>query len=666
MEEGDLEDVVDAFGAASEIAVTAGCAGVELNAGQWSLLRQFCSGLTNQREDELGMDRSLYLRRVIRAVREAAGPQAVVGLRWSADELAPWAGLVPETAAADGGRDRRRRGRRLRDGRAGVCLRRRRRRSLTATRRRASTSTLCRRCGPALPPAVAVVAQGSIVEPEMAAEIIGTGKADLVEMTRALIADPHLVRKVAAGESRARHGPASCATRPARSATRATRSSPVSPIPAPATRQSTRRRPRRTGRAHRARQGRHRRCSSSAWWAGGPRVRPGRRCGGSRRHVVRARRRSFGGMVLRRLPGARPPAPGTLHRLARVRVPVGGSRPRRRATRCSWKSWTPTTAPSSAAPDRGPGAASYSPSGRSRQSSRRRTSSGRAPARRRRYRARQSSGTPSAAPVGVGAAELLAGSRRSRHPRHPGLRRRPAARPDGRSRPGQRPAAAGRGARSSVASVVRSVEQSAVMVEDRFSGEVRSIEAAVLVDAGHRLPEDTLHRALSGFRPAAHRRGRRRPTDDPRGRPRGAPRRHGGPRGVGGAPPPAVPAVTRGSRRQAALGRLALAPGRAGAGRLSRRRGSPCRPRASATRSCSRRSPSARSRWRTASSSRPTSRTTPSTASRASSTPPTTPPAQPAEPASSSQKSTPPIRPTGPTRSSSTATCPRSSRPTGG
>ena len=40
---------------AAAAAVAAGCDGVELNAGQYSLLRQFCSGLTNLRSDELGV-----------------------------------------------------------------------------------------------------------------------------------------------------------------------------------------------------------------------------------------------------------------------------------------------------------------------------------------------------------------------------------------------------------------------------------------------------------------------------------------------------------------------------------------------------------------------------------------------------------------------------------
>ena len=43
-------------------AVAAGCDGVEINAGQHSLVRQFLSGLTNQRGDEWGADRLRFAR----------------------------------------------------------------------------------------------------------------------------------------------------------------------------------------------------------------------------------------------------------------------------------------------------------------------------------------------------------------------------------------------------------------------------------------------------------------------------------------------------------------------------------------------------------------------------------------------------------------------------
>lgn len=97
MEAADIETVVDGFASAARVAVEVGCDGVEINAGQHSLVRQFLSGLTNHRGDEWGTDRLLFAKQVIRAVRVAVG-EAVVGLRLSCDELAPWAGITPEMA----------------------------------------------------------------------------------------------------------------------------------------------------------------------------------------------------------------------------------------------------------------------------------------------------------------------------------------------------------------------------------------------------------------------------------------------------------------------------------------------------------------------------------------------------------------------------------------
>ena len=197
MEDEDIAAVVEGFAEAAALAAAAGCDGVEVNAGQWSLLRQFCSGLTNVREDDLGSDRAALLARVLDAVRSATA--GVVGLRFSCDELAPWAGLVPSTAAslladlAAVGRfdyvtvvrgSAYGTGATNPDGNVGPGFNR-------------EATALVRSV---LPGSVAVVAQGSIVDPQMAAEIVEGGEADLVEMTRAQLADSSLGAKVLAGD----------------------------------------------------------------------------------------------------------------------------------------------------------------------------------------------------------------------------------------------------------------------------------------------------------------------------------------------------------------------------------------------------------------------------------------------------------------------------------
>ncbi|MFZ9674699.1 MAG: mycofactocin system FadH/OYE family oxidoreductase 1 [Ilumatobacteraceae bacterium] len=197
MEKTDIDDVITGFGDAARVAMSAGCDGVEINAGQHSLVRQFMSGLTNHRGDEFS-DRLLFARRVIETVRRATGPNAIVGLRLSCDELAPWAGITPEMApniAAElsaCGLDY-------------VVVVRGSIFSVEKTRPDFHEPTgfnidVCRAVRAAVPATTAVFLQGSIVDVGQAEWAITDGVCDGVEMTRAQIADPDLVAKVKANE----------------------------------------------------------------------------------------------------------------------------------------------------------------------------------------------------------------------------------------------------------------------------------------------------------------------------------------------------------------------------------------------------------------------------------------------------------------------------------
>jgi 2,4-dienoyl-CoA reductase (NADPH2) len=199
MEPDDIAAVVDGFEDAARLAVaSSGLDGVEVNAGQWSLVRQFLSGLTNVRADEWGEDRTRFARDVIAAVRRGAGPDAVVGLRLSCDELAPWAGVTPEMAVDLA--------RQLVDGVDYVTVVRGSIFTTSATRPDTHVEpgfnlALARTIRAALPPHVVVVAQGSIVDVVQAESAVADGACDAVEMTPAQIAVPDLVRKTAAGDA---------------------------------------------------------------------------------------------------------------------------------------------------------------------------------------------------------------------------------------------------------------------------------------------------------------------------------------------------------------------------------------------------------------------------------------------------------------------------------
>ena len=196
MEHHDIVAVIEGFGEATRLALSAGCDGVEINAGQHSLVRQFLSGLTNQRGDEYA-DRLLFARQVIHAVKSAAiavRADAIIGLRLSCDELAPWAGITPEMAPEIA--------RELCElGIDYVVVVRGSIFSAEKTRPDFHEPTgfnidVCRSIRSALPAHVAVFLQGSIVDAGQAEWAMSDGVCDAIEMTRAQIADPDLVQKI--------------------------------------------------------------------------------------------------------------------------------------------------------------------------------------------------------------------------------------------------------------------------------------------------------------------------------------------------------------------------------------------------------------------------------------------------------------------------------------
>jgi mycofactocin system FadH/OYE family oxidoreductase 1 len=198
MEGAEIDALVDGFAAAAALAAGADLDGVEINAGQHSLLRQFQSGLTNQRGDGYGQDRLLLTEQVLRAVRDALGTGRVLGLRLCCDELAPWAGVTPEMAAEQAVR--------LAGQVDYLVVVRGSIYSVPATRPDLHTEPgaaieLCRQVRAAVDGTAPVVLQGSVVDPGQAQWALGDEAADLAEMTRAQITDPDLVARLRSGEA---------------------------------------------------------------------------------------------------------------------------------------------------------------------------------------------------------------------------------------------------------------------------------------------------------------------------------------------------------------------------------------------------------------------------------------------------------------------------------
>jgi mycofactocin system FadH/OYE family oxidoreductase 1 len=198
MEAAELGLLVAGFAAAADTAVESGLDGVELDIGPLSLLRQFHSGLTNLRSDAYGTDRLRLTTEVLAATRVVIGPNRLLSIRLCCDELAPWAGVTPDQAAEHVERL------------AGLV-------DLVVVVRGGPFSTsayrpdshvppafnldLCRRMRSSVAGRAMVVLQGSVVDPVGAQRALDDGVGDLVEMTRAQIADPALVAAVRRGQA---------------------------------------------------------------------------------------------------------------------------------------------------------------------------------------------------------------------------------------------------------------------------------------------------------------------------------------------------------------------------------------------------------------------------------------------------------------------------------
>lgn len=196
MEQADIHAVIGGFAQVAGYAVQGGADGVELSIADTSLLRQFLSPLTNQRSDTYGgplENRLRFVQETLEAVQAAIGRDHVLGVRFCADELAPWAGLTPEQCLEI----------------ARLLVATERIDYITVTMGSIlSTHMFPFQASMHVPPGYAihlagamkaavhipVFAAGRIMNAPQAERILVEGQADGVEMIRALIADPTLPR----------------------------------------------------------------------------------------------------------------------------------------------------------------------------------------------------------------------------------------------------------------------------------------------------------------------------------------------------------------------------------------------------------------------------------------------------------------------------------------
>ena len=202
MTDEEIEEVIDAFAFAAKVATENGMDGVELHGTHGYLIQQSFSPFANQRDDKWGQD-LYFVKTLARRVREAIGPDKILGFRISAEDF-----IKPE----DGGVGHARLCQiasevvgtgsfnylNHSEGAGGVHYAR----AIGSFRHKfGEYLPLTRNLREAIGGAVPLIGVGKIPTPDLAEQALQAEDCDLVGMTRAQIADPDLVAKVAAGKS---------------------------------------------------------------------------------------------------------------------------------------------------------------------------------------------------------------------------------------------------------------------------------------------------------------------------------------------------------------------------------------------------------------------------------------------------------------------------------
>jgi 2,4-dienoyl-CoA reductase-like NADH-dependent reductase (Old Yellow Enzyme family)/thioredoxin reductase len=202
MTSDEVEEVIDAFALAAKTAVENGMDGVELHGTHGYLIQQSFSPFANQRTDKWGEDLH-FVKTLAGRVRDAIGPDKVMGFRISADDF---------MTADDGGLGHERLcqiasqviGTGLfsylnhSEGAGGAHYAR----AIGSFRHKfGEYLPLTRGLREAIGEAVPVIGVGKIPTPDLAEQALQDGDCDLVGMTRAQIADPDLVSKLASGRA---------------------------------------------------------------------------------------------------------------------------------------------------------------------------------------------------------------------------------------------------------------------------------------------------------------------------------------------------------------------------------------------------------------------------------------------------------------------------------
>ncbi|WP_285723981.1 NADPH-dependent 2,4-dienoyl-CoA reductase [Psychromicrobium xiongbiense] len=194
----EVERTIGAYVRTATLAQQAGYDGVEIMGSEGYLINQFLAARTNTRDDEWGGSASKRMRfplEIVRRIREAVGSDFLISYRISLVDLVPEGQSWQEVVELAQGLEAV--GTSVFN--SGIGWHEARIPTIVTSVPRAAFAGWSGRLRAEV--GVPVIASNRINTPETAEELLASGQADLVSMSRPFLADPEFVAKAAAGRA---------------------------------------------------------------------------------------------------------------------------------------------------------------------------------------------------------------------------------------------------------------------------------------------------------------------------------------------------------------------------------------------------------------------------------------------------------------------------------
>ncbi|SCK13776.1 2,4-dienoyl-CoA reductase (NADPH2) [Streptomyces sp. ScaeMP-e48] len=193
-----VEETVEEFVRAAELALLAGYDGVEIMGSEGYLINEFIVSATNHRTDRWGGSYENRIRfpvEIVRRVRERVGSDFILIYRLSMLDLVPGGSTLEEVVTL--AKEIEAAGATIIN--TGIGWHEARIPTIATSVPRAAFTWVTEKVRGAV--SVPLVTSNRINTPEVAEEVLASGRADMVSMARPFLADPEFVAKAAAGRA---------------------------------------------------------------------------------------------------------------------------------------------------------------------------------------------------------------------------------------------------------------------------------------------------------------------------------------------------------------------------------------------------------------------------------------------------------------------------------